>query len=118
MVRQVIRHRFLDPDASAEVITQKLVQTNSIISCRSVERIVQDYGLQKKLFRRPQVLPPVETQRTTTRTQPEPADPVSLERGVRQLRAHYEGLPRRLASKSINPRIPWLYDFKLDFHFR
>ena len=48
IVRHVIRHRFLDPDASAEVITQKLVQTGLTISIRSVERIIQDYGLQKK----------------------------------------------------------------------
>lgn len=47
-VRQVIRHRFLDPDASAEVITQKLVQSGVTISVRSVERIIQDYALQKK----------------------------------------------------------------------
>jgi hypothetical protein len=26
MVRQIIRHRFLDPDASAEIIAQKLIQ--------------------------------------------------------------------------------------------
>lgn len=37
---------------------------------------------------------------------------------VEQLRAHYAGLPRRLEAEGINPRIPWLYDFKLDFHFR
>jgi len=48
IVRQVIRHRFLDPDASAEVIAQKLVQSGAIISIRSVERIIQDYALQKK----------------------------------------------------------------------
>jgi len=41
----------------------------------------------KKLFQRPQPLPPIETQRTTTRTQLEPADPASLERSVRQLLA-------------------------------
>lgn len=41
----------------------------------------------KKLFQRPQPLPPIETQRTTTRTQLEPADPASLERQVRQLLA-------------------------------
>ncbi len=46
--RQVIRHRFLDPDASADVITQKLRQTGFVISTRSVERVVADYGLQKK----------------------------------------------------------------------
>jgi transposase len=49
IVRQVIRHRFLDPDASAEVITQKLVQTGVALSIRSVERIIHDYGLQKKI---------------------------------------------------------------------
>ena len=46
--RQVIRHRFLDPDASAEVIAQKLRQTGFVISTRSVERVIADYGIQKK----------------------------------------------------------------------
>jgi hypothetical protein len=48
LVRQVIRHRFLDPDASPEVIAQKLVQGGWAISIRSVERVIADYGLQKK----------------------------------------------------------------------
>ena len=48
LVRQVIRHRFLDPGASAEVIAQKLRQTGFLISTRSVERVIADYGLQKK----------------------------------------------------------------------
>lgn len=60
VVRQVIRHRFLDPDASAEVIAQKLVQTGWTISIRSVERVLTDYGLQKKT---PQV-PPTRGKRT------------------------------------------------------
>jgi transposase len=47
-VRQVIRHRFLDPDASAEVIAQKIRQAGLPLSTRSVERILADYGLQKK----------------------------------------------------------------------
>jgi len=34
------------------------------------------------------------------------------------LRSHYEDLPRRLASDGIDPRIPWLYDFRLDFRFK
>ena len=51
IVRQVIRHRFLDPDASVEVIAQKLKQTQHPISIRSVERVVADYGLQKKTLR-------------------------------------------------------------------
>lgn len=46
--RQVIRHRFLDAEASAEVIAQKIRQTGLPISTRSVERIIADYGLQKK----------------------------------------------------------------------
>ena len=46
--RQVIRHRFLDPDASAEVIAQKLRQTGFAISIRSVERVIAEFGLQKK----------------------------------------------------------------------
>ena len=48
VVQQIIRHRFLDPDASAAVITQKLKQTRFPISLRSVERTIQEYGLQKK----------------------------------------------------------------------
>ena len=47
-VRQVIRHRFLDPDASAAVIAQKLTQSSFTISVRSVDRIIEDFGLQKK----------------------------------------------------------------------
>ena len=48
VVRQVIRHRFLDPQASCEVIAQKLRQTQFPISTRSVERVMTEYGLQKK----------------------------------------------------------------------
>lgn len=48
VVRQVIRHRFLDPEASAQVIAQKLNQAGWDISIRSVERIIAEYGLQKK----------------------------------------------------------------------
>ena len=48
VVTQVIRHRFLDPDAKSEVVAQKLRQTGMEISTRSVERIITEYGLQKK----------------------------------------------------------------------
>lgn len=48
IVRQIIRHRFLDPEASVDVIAQKLRQTGSVISTRSVERVIAEYGLQKK----------------------------------------------------------------------
>jgi len=51
--RQVIRHRFLDPDASVEVIAQKLRQAGFPISTRSVERVVEEYGLQKKTLSLP-----------------------------------------------------------------
>ena len=51
--RQVIRHRFLDPDASVEVIAQKLRQAGFPISTRSVERVVEKYGLQKKTLSLP-----------------------------------------------------------------
>ena len=51
VVRQIIRHRFLDPDVSPEVIAQKLEQTDHPISIRSVERTIADYGLQKKTLR-------------------------------------------------------------------
>jgi transposase len=47
-VRQIIRHRFLDPKASADVIAQKLRQSGWTISIRSVQRVIEDYGLQKK----------------------------------------------------------------------
>jgi len=51
VVRQVIRHRFLDPEASAEVIAQKLEQTQQGLSIRSVQRVIADYGLQKNTLR-------------------------------------------------------------------
>ncbi len=35
-----------------------------------------------------------------------------------QLRAHYEHLPSKLRADNINPEIPWLYNYKLDFRFR
>lgn len=47
-VRQIIRQRFLDPDASAAVIAQKLRQSSLLISTRSVERVIAEFGLQKK----------------------------------------------------------------------
>jgi len=48
IVRQIIRYRFLDPQASPEVIRQKMRQLGQTISTRSVERVIADYGLQKK----------------------------------------------------------------------
>lgn len=34
------------------------------------------------------------------------------------LHQHYQGLPDKLLSEGINPKIPWLYNFKLDFKFK
>ena len=48
VTKLVIRARFLDPDASAEVIASKLRQDGYQIATRSVERIISEYGLQKK----------------------------------------------------------------------
>lgn len=44
----IIRHRFLDPDASAAVIAQKMRQSGYKVSQRSVERTITESGLQKK----------------------------------------------------------------------
>ncbi len=53
VVRQIIRHRFLDPEATVEVITQKLGQAGLPVSARSVDRVIEDYGLQKKTLSLP-----------------------------------------------------------------
>jgi transposase len=42
LVRQVIRHRFLDPQISPEAIAQKLVQGGYPISTRSIERVISE----------------------------------------------------------------------------
>ena len=34
------------------------------------------------------------------------------------LKSHYEHLPEKLAREGVNPEIPWLYNFKLDFRFK
>jgi hypothetical protein len=33
------------------------------------------------------------------------------------LRQTYEGLPEKLAAENVDPHIPWLHDFQLDFRF-
>lgn len=48
IIRQIIRYRFLDPQVTPEVIAQKLRQLGHVISSRSVERVIADFGLQKK----------------------------------------------------------------------
>lgn len=34
------------------------------------------------------------------------------------LRQHYEDLPEKLAAENVSPKVPWLYDYALDFRFR
>lgn len=48
VINRIIRYRFLDPQSSSAVIAQKLVQDGYKVSVRSVERTIQEYGLQKK----------------------------------------------------------------------
>lgn len=48
ITKLVIRARFLDPDASAEVIASRLAQDGYHIAVRSIERIIHQFGLQKK----------------------------------------------------------------------
>jgi len=70
-VRQVLRYRFLDPNASPEVITQKLRQTHFPISLRSVHRIIADYGVQKKTLRpQPQKRPAAAAHSARRKTHP------------------------------------------------
>ena len=51
VVQQIIRYRFLDPSISTAVIAQKLAQAGHPISIRSVERTIEEYGIQKKTLR-------------------------------------------------------------------
>lgn len=48
VTKQVILHRFLDPEANCQVIAQKMRQAGHSVSQRTVERIIGEYGLQKK----------------------------------------------------------------------
>ena len=44
----IIRYKFVDPNSSSEVITQKLKQLGHKISQRSVARVIAELRLQKK----------------------------------------------------------------------
>ena len=35
-----------------------------------------------------------------------------------RLRTHYEGLPAKLRAENVDPKIPWLFNYMLDFRFR
>ena len=66
VTKMVIRARFLDHEASSDVIASKLRQNGHQIATRSVERIIKKYGLQKKT---PHTLP-----RAGPATHRDPAD--------------------------------------------
>ena len=34
------------------------------------------------------------------------------------LKGNFENMPKRLQSEGVDPRIPWLFDYKLDFRFK
>ncbi len=34
------------------------------------------------------------------------------------LQEHYQNLPKKLYTEGIDPRVPWLYNFKVDFRFK
>ena len=34
------------------------------------------------------------------------------------LRQHFSKLPEKLVQQGINPKVPWLFDFKVDFVFK
>jgi hypothetical protein len=79
VVRQILRYRFLDPEASPEVIAQKLRQTHFSISLRSIERVIADYGLQKK----------------TLLVEPQKAASLAARPTRRKTPAHRKGRPRQ-----------------------
>jgi hypothetical protein len=78
VIQQVVRYRFLDADASAAVIGQKLRQTGQTVSTRSVERVVAQFGLQKKT----PSLPP----RPVSHRDPNPAQQASPKAPARRSR--------------------------------
>lgn len=38
--------------------------------------------------------------------------------GADQWKHHFQNLPKQLEREKVDPRIPWLYNFKLDFRFK
>src|SRR5262249_42616350 len=53
VVRQVIRHRFPDPDATVDIIAQKLRQAAFPVSVRSLLPAIQDSALQQQTLSLP-----------------------------------------------------------------
>ena len=86
--RQVIRHRFLDPDASVDIIAQKLRQAGSRSAPAAWIASSRSTACKKKLYRyRPGTEPPIDVWTNRNRTKPTPCDPRSIEYGVRQFLA-------------------------------
>ena len=48
VIKQVVRYRYLDKESKPEIISQKLKQNGFDVSARSVFRVFEDYGLQKR----------------------------------------------------------------------
>ena len=46
------------------------------------------------------------------------AGPPSKRRAQPANPQHYRGLPEKLQAQGIDPRVPWRYNFKLDFRFK
>ena len=84
LVCQVIRHRFLDPEASTEVIAQKLRQCNFRISKRTVDRVIAQFGLQKKGLSVPPPTSPCGSGKLSRRPPRSPAEAQSPEPGTRR----------------------------------
>ncbi len=85
VVQQVVRYRFLDPVASAAVIGQKLRQTGQTIATRTVERVISQFGLQKKTPRVPA--------HPHARRDPNPAQQASPKTPTRRSRKPPKGRP-------------------------
>ena len=84
LVCQVIRHRFLDPEASTEVIAQKLRQCNFRISKRTVDRVIAQFGLQKKTLSVPPPTSPRGAGNLSNRPPRSPGKARSSQRGTRR----------------------------------
>ena len=85
VVRQIIRHRFLDPTQPSTSSHRSFAKPVSQLALAVSSASSKSTAFKKKLYRyRPKPEPLLETQTTKTRTKPMPCDPRSIERGVRQ----------------------------------
>jgi len=84
---QVIRYRFLDPDASAKVIAKGCGNAGSKSASGVWIKSLPITGSKKNPTSINRDQHQIETQRTSKKVRREPSDPTSIERGVRQLLA-------------------------------